>query len=90
MTFVYALLDPRDLQPFYVGKTEGEVATRLVQHVSVAALGRQTTPTIERIQGILASGGRPRVLVLEEYQDRERFWIERLGQRHALTNLIGR
>lgn len=50
--YVYALVDPRDAQPFYIGKGTGD---RMYQHDKEARLGLQT-PKCIRIRDIWAAG----------------------------------
>lgn len=86
--YVYALIDPRDGEPFYIGKGHG---SRMFHHVSSVARGKEkNSKKAALINSILTDGGEIGYLVLGQYEtDAEAFAAERkFIARHAdLTNL---
>lgn len=76
---IYALLDPRDRQIRYVGKTKRTVEKRLYFHLKT----RRKTKNRSWLDSLVALDLKPETVVLEIvdgsqcWQDRERFWIKR-------------
>ncbi len=59
--YVYALVDPRDDQPFYIGKGTG---TRVFAHVQEATSGIRDTDKLNRIREIEESGEQVRMVIV--------------------------
>jgi len=90
---LYALIDPRDRLPFYVGQTNNK-DRRLEEHCNPEE--RDKSPRAKRIRELAATGALPEIVVLErcerklEALRKETYWIEQLrGRGHALTNRDG-
>lgn len=87
-TVIYGLVDPRDGQVRYVGKTV-EPQQRLYMHLWYATSGRTDTHRDRWLRVLLAAGAEPVMRVLEEvplgvsWEERERSWIAALPD---LTN----
>lgn len=87
---IYALIDPRDGRPRYVGQTRGRyLCNRLAQHVCRA----DRTPKSEWVQDLLLAGLRPSIELLEEVtlsrgDEVEDIWIQRLSA--VQTDLLNR
>jgi hypothetical protein len=80
---IYALSDPRDGFPFYVGQTSRPLAERLSGHVCNARKQMQTGFVMDRVRDIAAAGLRPEIFELERVPrdqrfEAERFWINSL------------
>lgn len=92
MTSVYALIDPRDRTPRYVGITAGTINARVRRHMRRARAGSALYVSCW-LRGLLASGVLPGVIELECVADdhaseAEREWIGYLRFVGAsLTNL---
>jgi hypothetical protein len=87
-TVIYGLVDPRDNQIRYVGKTV-EPAKRLYMHIWSARSGRFDNHRDRWIRRVLALGLEPSMTILEtttreRWQERERYWIAALPN---LTNI---
>lgn len=79
-TFIYALVDPRNEEIFYVGKAD--VPKRRLKHHLNNSYRRNNARLFDRIMSI-KQHGRPTMAILEKcateaWQDRERFWIKSL------------
>jgi hypothetical protein len=72
--FIYALVDPRNEELFYIGKTRNELRKRLDLHNTKARKGDKT-PNASRILEILNSGNKPKIILLEETT------MEKFGER---------
>lgn len=93
--YIYALVDPRDGAPRYVGKTAVGLSARLVAHVGEARQGRRSHKC-NWIRALRAAGISPGIVVLETVEagsdpyERERWWIERRqAEDGRLTNVRG-
>lgn len=80
---IYALIDPRDQTPFYVGATTARPCERLGSHVTDARHHRLRSGKCDLIRGILAYGARPEMMALEVvaqsgWVEAEQFWIANL------------
>jgi hypothetical protein len=80
VVFIYGLTDPRTGQLRYVGRTIRELRARLNNHIASAreASDRHVNCWI---RGLLASGLKPEMILLEEagaatWEEAETFWIE--------------
>lgn len=91
--YVYALFDPRDHKPFYIGKG---VRSRLFAHLSASLEAPTPRDKCERIRDIIASGLEvEHVLIRHGLDEKAAFEIEsalidfceRIG--HPLTNIAG-
>lgn len=86
--YVYALIDPRDGMPFYIGKGHGR---RMFQHAKNVACGREKNEAkANRINAILRDGKDIEYLVLGQYEtDEDAFAaeIEFIKAHTGLTNL---
>jgi hypothetical protein len=86
---IYALVDPRSDQIFYVGKTENELQVRLRGHICDALAGRSSSASV--IQEIVSAGLRPSIRVIEvvsfgEWAVAERKWIAHFRSFGLLCN----
>lgn len=87
---IYSLIDPRNLEIRYIGKTRKEVESRLIEHISKA----RKSPTTHRdkwINSLIRLGLKPEIKVIEYctkdiWQDREIYWISYYRGIHSLTN----
>ena len=76
MNFIYTLIDPRDNQIRYVGKTDNP-ERRLASHLIEKYKSHRTN----WVQGLIARGLKPIMVIIEEvpegqsWEDRERYWI---------------
>jgi len=90
-TFIYALVDPRCGELFYIGKAN--VPQRRLKHHLYSSQRKANVRFTERVEEIKASDLKPLMLVLEEcdfftWKTRERYWIKRLrNEGAALLNL---
>lgn len=94
MAFIYALLDPRDGAPRYVGCTEA-LKQRMYGHARDVRRAPRVTPKIAWLRELSVAGLEPRMVVLDEVKGRywsadvlraERRWMLRLGKRFSLAN----
>lgn len=89
--YVYALVDPRDGEVRYIGRTSN-VERRLWQHVSPSMLAKHS-PRAKWIRSLLAEGKQPEMRVIEATtRDRgdaqEAHWMRHFEARGAkLTNV---
>lgn len=81
-TQIYALCDPRNSEPRYIGKTVQPLIDRLLAHKRTA-LRKPRLPVhwwIKKVEGINLHGAYIKLLERvpseEEWQPRERWWIE--------------
>lgn len=84
--YCYALVDPADGRPFYIGKGR---RARMYQHVKEATHGK-AGPKCDRIRWVLAAGRQIEYKVLGEYEtDAEALVAERghIAAHEGLTNL---
>lgn len=76
-TTIYALIDPRDSQARYVGKTVQKISVRLAAHICHAKIAH--TKCARWICGLIDAGLRPDIQELEvvddDWQSAEQFWI---------------
>lgn len=88
---IYVLIDPRDMQIFYVGQTSSELKVRLGMHISEArSFAKEKVQTVSQqkrafVREILAAGEQPIILSVEFVDhsistDRETFWRRALTQ----------
>lgn len=70
-TTVYSLVDPRDQQIFYVGKTYQKTADRLLKHLSESRSEKHTTPKHDYIRSIVADGHKPVISPIKVYDTEE-------------------
>lgn len=76
MNFIYVLIDPRNNQVRYVGKTDNP-ERRLAAHLIEKYKSHKTN----WIQGLIANGLKPILTIIEEipegqsWEDRECYWI---------------
>jgi hypothetical protein len=88
LTTIYALIDPRNGELFYVGKSNNP-SQRLYKHLSHPL----NSGNAMRFKGITAAGLLPEIVTLEIcpigiWEDRERFWISKMRDDGVrLTNL---
>ena len=77
---VYALLDPTNAKPFYVGSTRMKLALRLEGHIAESLSDTMPeTPKCRKVKALLAANLRPLIEPLEECEGeyraaRERHW----------------
>lgn len=77
MNCIYALIDPRDSQVRYIGKTRQGIDNRLRQHISI----RKAVRSSHWVHHLLRAGYMPEAIELEsglselEWPDSEQFWI---------------
>jgi hypothetical protein len=90
--YVYALIDPRDGEVFYVGKGCGN---RVSDHTRLVRAGKKDSNDIKRLRiaAILATGGEPfEFIVRDQLSEAEAVTIEHrliLGMDH-LTNILSK
>lgn len=91
---IYGLIDPRNNELRYVGKTENNLLARLRSHVHRAVVERPTLHVSRWLATMISDGVRPEIMLLEtvpiggDWIEAECFWIEAmraLGCR--MTNL---
>ncbi|AVH84936.1 hypothetical protein RsoM2USA_7 [Ralstonia phage RsoM2USA] len=70
-TTVYSLIDPRNQQIFYVGKTYQKTSDRLLKHLSESRSDKHTTPKHDYIRGIVADGHKPMISTIRVYDTEE-------------------
>lgn len=86
---IYALVDPRNQRIRYIGKTSN-AERRLYEHIAEGR--RPSTHRTRWINQLTRAGIEPILIELEEvtqenWQERERFWIQHYKQEgHSLTN----
>ncbi|AMX93637.1 MULTISPECIES: NUMOD3 domain-containing DNA-binding protein [Mesorhizobium] len=78
--FIYGLIDPRDGQLRYVGKTKNSLKSRLLAHVSDVRRGRTYIPRHKWLCDLLLAGEFPEIVELDRvasdaWQEAEQFWI---------------
>lgn len=84
---IYKLVDPRDLQPRYVGRTTQALEKRLGDHLALP-----TNPLAEQwFSELRAAGLRPIIELIElvdwsQADAREEFWIVELAKSFDLLN----
>jgi len=93
MPHIYALLDPRDGLPHYIGQAVS-ISKRYREHISACKDSKQT-PKQEWLEDLRNNGAAPTIEVLEKVSkthvnDREVYWIQ-FGRRKEwpLTNVAG-
>jgi len=90
---IYALIDPRDQTPFYVGVTSKKPKVRLSSHLNDACYLEMKGGRYDIIRAIALSGHRAEIVELEtvklcNWVEGEQFWIEYLRFLGArLTNI---
>lgn len=90
--FVYALFDPRNNEPFYVGVTTQRLCNRFSGHMTDARKGYDD-PKSRIIRELLGVGLKPSIEPIEKvskstWVESERRWIKTLRERgFSLTNL---
>jgi hypothetical protein len=88
---IYGLVDPRDGQVFYVGKTSRTLHRRLIQHI---AQRWRPSATARAIARLWVEGYRPQIIELarlenptfEEWKAAEQSWIDFYSLTAELTN----
>lgn len=91
LTYIYGLVDPRDGQVFYVGKTSTTLNRRLTQHI---ANRWRPSATARAIARLWAEGYRPQIIELArlenptfaEWKAAEQSWIDFYSLTAGLTN----
>lgn len=73
---IYALLDPRNEEIRYVGKTEGVLTHRLSVHISDAKCGRDKCHRANWIRSLLRQDLKPSIQLIEEVPDEDWQWYE--------------
>lgn len=93
VTFIYALIDPRDQAVRYVGKTKQSLSNRLSQHCSdCTKYDRYRTHRAGWIRQLERLDMKPGIFLLEEvetelWEEAERYWIAHFHTQGArLTN----
>lgn len=90
-TFIYALVDPRCGEIFYVGKAN--VPQRRLKHHLYSTQRKANAAFRERLEAIKTGNLKVLMIILEEcdlfgWEDRERYWITQLrNEGAALLNL---
>lgn len=78
-TIIYGLVDPRNQQIRYVGKTSGRLHSRRLAHISDVRRGRTYIPRHRWLAELLSSGLEPEIfeieVVIDNWQEAEQFWI---------------
>ncbi len=85
---IYGLIDPATNEIRYVGYTSKDVNRRLFEHIDESK-HKVTSHKHKWIAKLIKSGSKPEIKILEtvndeNWQDREKYWIDKLGYR--LTN----
>jgi len=80
MVKIYALIDPRDNEIRYVGKTKNRLTTRLGQHIEDVVYKQERNWRTHWIAELLRLGYRPRIELIQEVPDEfwrqaEPYWI---------------
>ena len=88
--YIYALVDPTDGQPRYVGKTTGTLAKRRADHIHRSKSGRNHKNCW--LRKLAKQGLKPEIVLLEvtteeEWEGREKFWIADYRSKYNLTNV---
>jgi hypothetical protein len=88
--YVYALIDPRTGEPFYIGKGRGR---RMYQHAAAARRGDDIGhPKVERIRAITAAGLKVEHRALQWFDDERAAYAEErrlIAATSGLTNIAG-
>lgn len=91
VTYIYALIDPRDGQPRYVGKTI-DPTKRLNGHINPKR--KCNCHSANWIRQLVKAGFMPEMKIIEEvkpgddWKERERFWIQKYQEMgYSLTNI---
>jgi hypothetical protein len=79
-TQIYGLIDPRNQQLRYVGKTSCSLSSRLRQHINDAARAKVNLKRFAWLNELRMAGLEPEIFELETvlgagWQDSERYWI---------------
>jgi hypothetical protein len=90
---IYSLVDPRDGNVFYVGRTSVKLSHRLQNHLTDAR--KKTSPKSLRIAEIFRAGKRPTIHEIVrldnptkvEAESTEQAWIDFYNLTHKLTNV---
>jgi len=76
---IYGLVDPRDQQLRYVGKTIVSLSARFDAHLNTARYKKRKTRTVNWLRGLLAIGLKPEIFEIERVSsgwiETEQFWI---------------
>ena len=77
---IYVLIDPRNQEIRYVGKTESSLDDRLYHHIWDAASGKSTAHKARWLQKLHRLGYEPMIVLVQEvptinWPDAERYWI---------------
>ena len=80
VTNIYALCDPNERFPRYVGQTTLSLGSRLSAHVSRTKSGTSNAALLQWIKGLQANEQRPTIVLLEkstpnDAREAERAWI---------------
>lgn len=89
MTLIYKLIDPRDGEVRYVGKTTKSLAKRRAEHLCAAKLAK--THRDKWLLTLTVEGLKPIIELIEyvedsDWEDREIYWIAEYRKSHSLTN----
>jgi DNA-binding NarL/FixJ family response regulator len=90
---IYKLIDPRNNQIRYIGKTHESLSSRLSKHISYSLRNHRKTHKENWILLLLGLGFRPIIETIEEttiseWEEREKFWISFYNKNNCeLTNL---